>query len=189
MSHLKDPLSNFLLLDRDRIDCVFKKLGATMERLPKTIHLNDFNKIPSEKSIHLVRLSLEIDGRKFPRQKFLVTPTADNVIIGQEWFARHRVGLFPAARTLIWPQDTPALASYSSAITVPQTIDPLNISAQADMVRRDRLMVKEEKQAKVRQILQRPWRNPNQRYVLSSQNPTRLRSILLRFMWLLCDKP
>jgi hypothetical protein len=103
-------------------------------------------------------VTLEIDGRRFPNQKFWITETGHDVFIGMEWLAKQRVLLDCHGRGMVWPDDLPALAKYSPAIQLPPRclsdglIDP---DIQKDANRRDAKLEKAHKQY---QILRRSWR-------------------------------
>lgn len=62
-----------------------KHLGAQRELLKEPLILNDFNGKATARATHQIRTTLEIDRRLFPRQKFLIIPTGNDVFIGQEW--------------------------------------------------------------------------------------------------------
>ncbi|KAG6111122.1 hypothetical protein E4U13_005065 [Claviceps humidiphila] len=62
-----------------------------------------------------------------------------DVFVGQEFWVQHRVGFFPAAKS------------------PPRRV---NVKQQADVIHRDKLMTKEDKEIRRKAILQRNWREP-----------------------------
>nr|BAF99128.1 pol polyprotein [Pyricularia oryzae] len=137
---------------------VAQRLELPVKKLPKPLDFGDFNRKVTARATEYLRLTLQIDGRQFPRQKFILLETAHDVFIGQEWWTKHRVGLFPATRSFVWPNDLPAMAQYSPAIVVQRSNPPLDLEAQTDAVRRDRKMEQEDRRIQVRKILQGPKR-------------------------------
>lgn len=140
---------------------IVESLQGKILKLPKAIHLQDYSGNPNGIVTHYIRASLVVDGRQFDRQKFLVMASSHGVFIGREFWAKHRVGLFPATNSLVWPDDIKPLASFSRPILLTdQSPQPINLQHQTDAVRRDRLMDKNDKETKRRAILQRKWREP-----------------------------
>ncbi|CAJ2509782.1 Uu.00g056820.m01.CDS01 [Anthostomella pinea] len=124
------------------------RVGAKMERLDKPLMLSDFNGAATARATHQIRVTLEIDGRQFPCQKFIIIPIANNVFIGQDWLTKQNVWMYPASRMICWPEDRPALAQYAPSILVKHSLPLLDMKAQTDVFHRDRLMTTEDRQLK-----------------------------------------
>ena len=137
-----------------------KRLGARIVRLEEPIQLQDYRKQPAGQIRKQMIASLEIDGRRFRDQVFQITETGHDVFIGLSWMEEQRLLLDCKNRNIIWPDDIPALAKFSPAITLPTRclldgyVDP---KIQEDADRRDRAMEKADKKYR---ILKRPWRRP-----------------------------
>ncbi|CCE34834.1 uncharacterized protein CPUR_08773 [Claviceps purpurea 20.1] len=136
-------------------------LKGKIMKLPKPIQLADFTNTPRGVVTDYIRASMTIDNRSFNCQKFLIMRSNHDVFIGQDFWVQHRVGLFPANKSFIWPDDIPPLGYCSRPIMVSDS-PPRRISLkhQADVIRRDRLIEKEDKEIKRRAILRRNWREP-----------------------------
>ena len=100
-------------------------------------------------------VSFVIDGRQFPKQRFLILNTGHDIFIGQDWLVKQDVWLHPKTRSFGWPDNKPALAQYSPAIPLPRKVPKIDKLAQADAERRDR---KIHQQSKIQRILTAPWR-------------------------------
>jgi hypothetical protein len=146
-------------------DKLVKLLGAKIDKLSKPVGFNQFKGEPAAQATHKIRVSFTFDGRLFNREKFLIIPTAHDIFIGNEFFIKYNVWLHPATKSFRWPESLPALGRFSKAIPVRTSTPPIDMEAQADMLRRDRQMEKTEKeekrQLKIRGILNNPWRNPS----------------------------
>ncbi|KAG6112606.1 hypothetical protein E4U13_004205 [Claviceps humidiphila] len=68
---------------------------------------------------------------------------------------------FPAAKSFTWPDENPPLAYFSISILVSDSPPrQVNVKHQAEVIRRDRLMTKEDKEIRRKAIHQRNWREP-----------------------------
>ena len=65
---------------------VAQRLELPVKKLPKPLDFGDFNRKVTARATEYLRLTLQIDGRQFPRQKFILLETAHDVCIGQEWW-------------------------------------------------------------------------------------------------------
>lgn len=101
-------------------------LGATIKQLPKPIQYVDYRGKIAGKATKFVEASLEIDSRRFLKQRFVITECDHDVFIGLKWLAEQQVILDCKNHGLIWPEESTALAKYSPAIVVPKT-DPQRI--------------------------------------------------------------
>ena len=135
-----------------------ERLGAHIVKKSKPLRLSDYRRQPAGQATHELVASFEVDGRLFPRQKFLILDTGHDIFIGQDWLVKHDVWLHPKTRSFGWPEDRPALARYAPAIPVPRTVPKIDKLAQADAERRDR---KIHQDSKIQRILTAPWRRPS----------------------------
>ncbi|CAJ2506472.1 Uu.00g006020.m01.CDS01 [Anthostomella pinea] len=147
------------------------RVGAKMERLDKPLMLSDFNGAATARATHQIRVTFEIDGRQFARQKFIIILTANNVFIGQDWLTKQNMWMHPASHMICWPEDRPALAQYAPSILVEHSSPSLDMKAQTDVFRRDRLVTAEDRQLKARKILQNPWRSTSPAPLVAAMSP------------------
>ena len=115
-----------------------ERLGADIVKKSKPLGLSDYRRQPAGQATHELVASFEVDGRLFPKQKFLILDTGHDIFIGQDWLVEQNVWLHPKTRSFGWPDDKPALAQYSPAIPLPRTVPKVDKLAQADAERRDR---------------------------------------------------
>jgi hypothetical protein len=149
-----------------------KQLQARVTRLDNPIQLLDYRKQPAGRVEKKLIATLEIDGRRFPDQSFLVTETGHDVFIGLRWMEEHGLLLDCKNHKIIWPDDLPALAKFSPAIELPPRclLDRyVRPEIQKDADRRDKAMAKAEKKYR---ILRRPWRRPERSDILSNAPQT-----------------
>jgi hypothetical protein len=136
-----------------------KSLGARVETLKRPIQLLDWKNENQSAVTLTLTANFEVDGRRFLDQEFLVTDTGYDVFIGQEWLAKQDVWLHPRTRKFAWPEDLPATARFSPAITVNPTTRKIDKKAQADAERRDRAIRQRDKadskSQQIRSILKR----------------------------------
>ena len=133
---------------------VEQALKGKILQLPKPLQLKDFRGNPAGCVADYIRATLTIDGRRFINQRFLVMAASRDVFIGQDFWVEHRAGLFPFNKTIQWPDDLPPLAYTSKPIMVPSGPPrPVDQRHQADVVRRDRLREKEDRDVKRVKIL------------------------------------
>src|SRR4030088_2454312 len=115
-----------------------ESLGAEIVKKPKPLHLSDYRRQPAGKATHELVVSFVVDGRQFPKQRFLILDTGHDIFIGQDWLVKQDVWLHPKTRSFSWPDDKPALARYAPSIPLPRTVPRIDKLAQADAERRDR---------------------------------------------------
>ena len=146
-----------LLIHPDTAAQAARQLGTELEKLNRPRPLADWTGKPSGAISQQICLSLEIDGRRFANQRFLVAPCAYGIFIGQDWLAEQDVWIHPRSRTFSWPETKPPIAQFSPPITLQPKTDSRETRVtrqhQKDADRRDRQMEKQY------QILQRPWRS------------------------------
>ena len=153
-----------LLIHPDTANQAVERLGAKFETLEKPRPLADWTGRHSGTISRQIRLSLEIDGRRFIEQPFLVAPCAYGIFIGQDWLAAQNVWIHPRSRTFAWPETTPPLACFAPPITLQPEQPDRNIRHhQKDADKRDRRMTDADKTSRENEkqfrILQRPWRS------------------------------
>jgi len=125
-----------------------KQLQARITRLDKPIQLLDYRKQPSGRVDKKLTATLEIDGRRFPNQSFLVTETGHDIFIGLRWMEEHGLLLDCKNRKIIWPDDLPALAKFSPTIELPPRClldGDIKPEDQRDADRRDKAMARADK--------------------------------------------
>ena len=129
-----------------------RQLGVVPKKLQRPRPLADWTGKASGTITETIQLSLEIDGRRFSRQEFLVAPCAYSIFIGQDWLAEQDVWLHPRTRGFSWPDDKPPIAHFSPPIIVSEPLSNLAAAKehQKDADARDRAI------EKTYQILQRP---------------------------------
>lgn len=139
---------------------VQKRLGVRAEPLDKAVQFQDYRQRQAGKATHRLIATFEIDGRRFPKQEFIITETGYDIFVGLYWMADQGIMMNCKERTLVWPEETPAMAKFSPSIELLPLclnngrIDP---AIQKDIERRDEIMAKAEKKY---QILHRSWRQP-----------------------------
>src|SRR4030081_2741219 len=134
-----------------------ESLGAEIVKKPKPLHLSDYRRQPADKATHELVVSFVVDERQFPKQRFLILDTGNDIFIGQDWLVKQDVWLHPKTRSFGWPDNKPALAQDSPAIPLPRKVPKIDKLAQADAEWRDR---KIHQQSKIQRILTAPWRRP-----------------------------
>lgn len=110
---------------------------ATCKTLPQPIPLSTFHGKVVAMAMHYICITLVINSHTFPKQKFLIILLKDEVIIGNNWFIKHKVALLLAIKTLLWPEDWPPLTQYSPVIPVLWCANKINLNAQVDMIDQD----------------------------------------------------
>jgi hypothetical protein len=88
----------------------YERLGADIVKKSKLLRLSDYRRQPAAQATHELAASFEVDGRLFPRQKFLILDTGHDVFIGRDWLVEQNVWLYPNTRSFGLPDDKPALA-------------------------------------------------------------------------------
>src|SRR3982074_1397087 len=135
-----------------------ESLGAKIVKKHNPLHLSASRRHPAGKATHELVVSFVIDGRQFPKQRFLILNTGHDIFIGQDWLVKQDVWLHPKTRSFGWPDNKPALAQYSPAIPLPRKVPKIDKLAQADAERRDR---KTHQQSTLQRIPTAPWRWPS----------------------------
>lgn len=131
-----------------------ERLEARMATLDKKISFQDYRNQPAGSAKRSITCCLEIDGRQFNQQTFLITETGHDVYIGLHWWQEQNVLLHPRSLSIIWPDDLPALAKFNKPIEMPPKCPlPYDPSIESDIRHRDKLMKKEDKRY---HILRRP---------------------------------
>ena len=59
-----------------------ERLGANIVKKSKPLRLSDYRRQPAGQATHELVASFEVDGRLFPRQKFLILDTRHDIFIG-----------------------------------------------------------------------------------------------------------
>ena len=112
---------------------IAKKLETTnvAKRLPlaKPILLGAFYREVVAKATYYIRLTLIIEGRYFNKQRFLIIPSCNKVIISCKWLTKYNVALFPATNILWFSKDQPVLAKYLKGILTPLRRPLFNLAA------------------------------------------------------------
>ena len=95
-----------------------------------------------------MRLTLQIDNRRFVRMPFCIAPLGTHdVIIGRKWFAYFRINLAITDRKLIWPRSLPPTYFIDKLIKVSRdSMAPARIDSyvQADAERQDHALDHQE---------------------------------------------
>lgn len=160
-----------------------KQTNCNIQPLNKPIVLRDFSQQIRGQVTKSVRATLQIDGRQFPNMRFLIMTQSHDIYLGLDFWTKHKIGLMPATRSLIWPDNLPPLAQFSKPIVVADKKHvPAEVRAahQADSDRRDALMAEADratsKSAKRKQILTRPWRRETTVSTVKEETPLTLPS-------------
>ena len=135
-------------------------LGARIKALCKPIQLADYRRQAAGRVTHKLIATLELDGRRFRDQTFLITDTGHDVFVGQDWLAKQDVWIHPGKKIFLWPGNKPNLAQFSPALVVKGKAPKSDLKAQADAERRDKLMAQQDRQLRIDKILKNPWRQP-----------------------------
>ena len=122
-----------------------ESLGAEIVKKLKPLHLSDYRLQPAGKATHELVVSFVVDGRQFPKQRFLILDIGHDIFIGQDWLVEQDVWLHLRTRSFGWPDNKPALAQYSPAISLPRKVPKLDQLAQADVEWRDRKIHQQSK--------------------------------------------
>jgi hypothetical protein len=142
--------NGFLFINSELATLLIRYCGARSKPLPCAISVTGYNGQGKSSISHYVRLTLQIDNRRFVRMPFCIAPLGNHdVIIGRKWFEYFKVDLAIADRKLLWPQSLPPTYFFDKLIKVtresmaPRRVDPFD---QADAKRRDRALDKQIKQ-------------------------------------------
>ena len=139
--------NGFLFINSELATLLIRHCGARSKPLPRAISVTGYDGKSNSRITHYVRLTLQIDNRRFVRMPFCIAPLGKHdVIIGRKWFGYFKIDLAIADRKLLWPQSLPPTYFFDKLIEVsresmaPQQVDPLD---QADAERRDRALDEE----------------------------------------------
>ena len=91
--------------------------GKTLE-LPKRVEIKYFSGAVREVVDQCIIATLVNYGRHFNQQKFILMRSAHKIILRKEFWKKHRVRLFPADNSFMWPEETIPMASFSTPITL-----------------------------------------------------------------------
>lgn len=146
-----------------------RRLQQNLKIKPKTLdqplQFKDYRQQNAGTATQSLTCTLEIDGRCFPKQEFIITETGYDVFVGFRWMAQHRLLLDCLNRQLIWPDDFSSQAKSSPSTIRPaarlldSTTDP---DVQQDIEYRDKLFAKEDKRY---QIMRQDWRQSRKKQV------------------------
>ena len=139
--------NGFLFINSELASLLIRHCGARSKPLPYAIPVTGYDGKSRARVTHYIRLTLQIDNRRFIRMPFCIAPLGNHdVIIGRKWFEYFKVDLAISDRQLIWPKSLPPIYFFDKLVRVtresmaPIYIDPKN---QADAIRRDRALDKE----------------------------------------------
>src|ERR1700716_21094 len=93
-----------------------ESLGVEIVKKLKPLHLSDYRRQLAYKATHELVVSYVVDGRQFPKQRFLILDIGHDIFIGQDWLVEQDVWLHPKTCSFGWPDHKPALAQYSPTI-------------------------------------------------------------------------
>lgn len=79
--------------------------GAVRRKLKFPKNLTDFRGRPAGQITEKIVMTLDLAGRRFPNETFLVTNCHQDVFIGQHWLDAQDVWLHPRTQQLRWPQE------------------------------------------------------------------------------------
>ena len=139
--------NGFLFINTELATLLIRHCGARSKPLSCAVSVTGYDGQGSYKITHYMRLTLQIDNRRFVRMPFCITPLGTHdVIIGRKWFVYFRINLAIMDRKLIWPRSLPPTYFFDKLIKVtcdsmaPSRIDPY---VQADAERRDHALDQE----------------------------------------------
>ena len=96
--------NGFLFINTELATLLIRHCGARSKPLPRVISVTGYDGQGHSKVTHYVRLTLQIDNRRFVRMPFCIAPLGTHdVIIGCKWFAYFRINLAVTDRKLLWP--------------------------------------------------------------------------------------
>ena len=123
--------NGFLFINTELATLFIRHYSACSKPLFYAVLVTGYNSQESFKITYYIRLTLQINNRRFVRMLFCITPLGTyNVIIGRKWFAYFRINLAITDRKLIWPRSLPPTYFFDKLIKVtrdsmaPSRIDP-----------------------------------------------------------------
>ena len=154
----------YLLVSQKKADEVRHRLKGKYKKLKEPTQLEDFAHAKRYDITRVLIVDFEINGRIFPRSRFLVSPCVDDILIGNYWFAEHDVLLRCRTNTIIWPDNKPATAQFSKAMVLPVNSNKnISPSRQKDADKRDErleLMHQQNDEERLKWVRNNPWREP-----------------------------
>jgi hypothetical protein len=102
---LGDTRANgFLFINSELAALLTRHCGACSKPLPCAISVTGYNSKGNSRITHYIRLTLQINNRRFVRMPFCIAPLRKhNVIIGRKWLKYFKINLAVADRKLLWP--------------------------------------------------------------------------------------
>jgi hypothetical protein len=126
-------VNGFLFINSELAALLTRHYGARSKPLLCAISVTGYNSNSNSRITHYVRLTLQIDNRRFVRMPFCIAPLGKhNVIISCKWFEYFKIDLAVADRKLLWPQSLPPTYFFDKLIEVNresialQRINPLD---------------------------------------------------------------
>ena len=96
--------NGFLFINTELATLLIRHCGARSKPLPRAISIIGYNGKGDSKITHYVRLTLQIDNRRFVRMPFCIASLGKHdVIIGRKWFEYFKIDLAIANCKLLWP--------------------------------------------------------------------------------------
>ena len=96
--------NGFLFINTELATLLIRYCGARSKPLPCEISVTGYDGRSYSKITYYIRLTLQIDNRRFVRMPFCIVPLGNHdVIIGRKWFTYFRVNLVVVDRKLLWP--------------------------------------------------------------------------------------
>ena len=139
--------NGFLFIDLELASLLVRSCGARTKPLPRPIPITGYDGNSDHNITHYLRLTLQIDNRRFIRMPFCIAPLGKHdIIIGRKWFDYFKVNLAIADRKLLWPASLPSSYFFDKLIEVTRTsMTPQNVNPyhQSDAIRRDNALEKE----------------------------------------------
>jgi predicted aspartyl protease len=96
--------NGFLFINSELAALLTRYCGARSKPLSYAILVTGYNGNGNSRITYYIRLTLQIDNRRFVRILFCIALLRKyNVIIGHKWFKYFKINLAVADRKLFWP--------------------------------------------------------------------------------------
>jgi hypothetical protein len=142
--------NGFLFINSELITLFTHYCGARSKPLPYAISVTGYDDNGNSRITHYVRLTLQINNRRFVRIPFCIALLGKhNIIIGRKWFKYFKINLAITDRKLLWPQSLPPTYFFNKLIKVTResmALQRIDLLDQANAKRHDRALNQEDKQ-------------------------------------------
>jgi predicted aspartyl protease len=157
--------NGFSFIDAALADQLIRHCGASARPMPRSIPVTGFNGTAQASITSYIRLTFQIDGRRFLRLPFCIVPLGQHdLILGRTFFSYFHVNLDVQERRLLWPESLPLRYFFDKHIELTrESIKPkvVNLANQADADRRDQLFSLDTPSQSVPSVIVKPTPEPS----------------------------